>query len=57
MKKIECQISEEKSKKIDEICEKEAFTRAEFTRRALESYLWLREHNYEIEDLNLKKAK
>jgi hypothetical protein len=39
MKKIECQISEEKSEFIDKICEKECYTRAEFNRRALELYI------------------
>lgn len=39
MKKIECQISEDKSVQIDEICDKEGYTRAEFNRRALELYL------------------
>ncbi len=39
MKKIESYISDEKSKQIDEICNKEGYTRAEFNRRALELYL------------------
>ena len=39
MKKIECHISDEKSKEIDKICDKEGYTRAEFNRRALELYL------------------
>lgn len=39
MKKIECQISDEKSYYIDKVCEKEGYTRAEFNRRALELYL------------------
>ncbi len=39
MKKIECLISDEKSQQIDSICDKEGYTRAEFTRRALELYL------------------
>lgn len=39
MKKIECQISDEKSGQIDNICEKEGYTRAEFARRALEALL------------------
>lgn len=40
MKKIECHISDDKSKEIDKICDNEGYTRAEFNRRALESYLW-----------------
>lgn len=39
MKKIECFISDDKSKQIDQICNKEGYTKAEFTRRALELYL------------------
>lgn len=39
MKKIECLVSDEKNRVIDEICEKEGYTRAEFNRRALELYL------------------
>ena len=39
MKKIECHISDDKSKEIDKICDKEGYTRAEFNRRALELYL------------------
>lgn len=39
MKKIECHISDEKSKQIDKICDKEGYTRAEFNRRALELYI------------------
>ena len=39
MKKIECQISDEKSNLVDKICEEEGYTRAEFNRRALELYL------------------
>ena len=39
MKKIECMVSIEKSNIIDVICEKEGYTRAEFNRRALDSFL------------------
>lgn len=39
MKKIECQISDEKAQIIDKICDKEGYTRAEFARRSLELYL------------------
>lgn len=39
MKKIECLISDEKDELINKICDKECYTRAEFTRRALELYL------------------
>lgn len=39
MKKIECQISDEKSQQIEQICNKEGYTYAEFNRRALEYYL------------------
>ena len=41
MKKIECHISDESSERIDEICTKECYTRAEYNRKALEFYLWV----------------
>jgi metal-responsive CopG/Arc/MetJ family transcriptional regulator len=46
MKKIECLISDEKSQEIDNICDKECYTRAELNRRALEAYLWNINHKW-----------
>jgi hypothetical protein len=39
MNKIECLISPQKMGHIDTICKENGYTRAEFTRRALETYL------------------
>ena len=39
MKKIECLISSEKMKIIDELCLQEGYTRAELNRRAIDGFL------------------
>ncbi len=48
MKKIESLISEEKMDKVDVVCEKEGYTRAEFMRRAIDNHLALRQTAAEI---------
>ena len=47
MKKIECHLSDENSQQIDEICDKEQYTRAEFNRKALEFYLWMSKQGFD----------
>ncbi len=39
MKKIECQIADRIMKKIDDICDENGYTHAEFNRKAIEEYL------------------
>jgi len=50
MKKIECLVSQEKAVEIDEVCDKEGYTRAEFTRRAIDHYLINKKSAAEIGD-------
>ena len=39
MKKIQCEISDQKMKFIDGICQENGYTYAEFTRRAIDFYI------------------
>jgi len=39
MKKIECQISEEKMNQVDTLCQRNGYTYAEFNRRAIDVFL------------------
>lgn len=52
MKKIECMISDEKMKQIDEYCNKEGYTYAEFNRRAIDSMILHIENSISDLDMN-----